>query len=101
MVTAHERFRDPAMSTFTSLDGERLYLTDEKERRRLCFELGEDEPLAGAVQIRVVANPESFLRMKEIAYRLSLDEARQARDFLASVVDRLEARAAEPAPVRD
>lgn len=89
------------MSTFKSLDGERLYFTDEIERRRLCLELGDAELFPGTVQIRVVSNPESFFRLKEIAYRLTLDEAKQARDYLTTVLDQLEARLTEPARVPD
>jgi len=89
------------MSTFKSLDGERLYFSNEMERRRLCLELGDAELFPGTVQIRVVANPESFFRLREIAYRLTLDEAKQARDYLTAVVDQLEARSAEPVPVPD
>jgi hypothetical protein len=89
------------MSTFQSLDGERLYFTDETEQRRLCFEPGDAELFPDTVQIRVVAEPESFFRLKEITYRLTLDEAKKARDYLARVVALLEARAAGTPRVPD
>jgi len=84
------------MSIFRSLDGERVYFTNEAEQRRLCLELGSAEQSPGTVQIRVVANPESFFRLNEIACRLTLDEARKARDYLSAAVDLLEARSSGP-----